>query len=124
MTIATKGALLMEAMIAIALLFLTVITVLYMMSTNDRAYAQAIQTRVALRLARESLESVRAGTIPPAPGVQKLTAVSLREGSVAMAFSPEIESLLQGKIWLVRSRVLWSEGPRNHVVELKTFVGQ
>ena len=107
---------------AIMLFFITAVTTLGILSNSDRAYSQATQTRVALRLAREGLETLRAGTIKPVAGVQTLTVVPLREGRTPINYTPAIECLQQGSVWLVRSRVTWSEGPRTHVVELKTYV--
>jgi len=119
-----RAVVMLEAMISVFLLFLAGMTMLGTLQTSDRAYTEATQARIALRLAREGLELVRAGTVVPTAGTQALTPVSVPVGRVSISFTQQIVGLLQGNVWLIRSQVLWSEGPRSHVVELKTYVSQ
>jgi Tfp pilus assembly protein PilV len=112
----------MEAMISLFLLFLTGFTVLGTLQTSDLGYSEAAQARIALRLAREGLELVRAGTTVPTSGTQTLTATTVPVGRSSITFTPQIVGVLTGNIWLIRSRVLWSEGTHSHTVELKTYV--
>lgn len=117
-----RGAFLMDAVVAFFLVFVAGISMFTTLASSDRAYSQAIQIRVAARLAEENLESVRAGTVSKAPGTHSLPSLSLKIGRSGVNFTPEIVVTTSGSVLLVRSRVRWSEGKRNHNVELKSFV--
>lgn len=117
-----RGAFLMEAVVAFFLVFVAGISMFTTLHTSDRAYTQAIQIRVAARLAEEGLESVRAGNIKKTVGTQTLSALSLKVGRSGVSFRPEIVISISGSVLLVRSRVRWTEARRNHQVELKSYV--
>lgn len=117
-----RGFLLVEGMVGFFLLFLASMTMFRLLSTSDRGYTLATQSRVALRLAREGLENVRAGNIPKTLGTQTLTTVSLKMAKSAMVFTPTITMSTLNSVLLVRSKVTWSEGIRLHSVEIKSCV--
>lgn len=117
-----RGFLLMQMVVAFGLLFITGISMFTTLASSDRGYAQAIQTRVALRLCSETLESLRAGTLKPTIGTQTLAAVSQTAGKSATVYSPKLIISSSNTMLLVRSQVTWSENRRTHLVELKTLV--
>ena len=112
----------MEAVVAFFLIFVAGISMLTSLESSQRGYTQATQIRVAVRLAEQGLESVRAGNLKASPGIQKLSPLQLKMGSTATTYNPEIEVTSSGGLLLVRSRVLWQESRRAHQVELKTYV--
>ena len=117
-----RGFLLMQMVVAFGLLFVSAVSMFTTLANSDRGYALAIQTRVALRLCGETLESVRAGTLTATLGTQTLSAVSQSEGKSAISYTPRLVVSANGSMLLVRSQVSWVEGRRNHKVELKTLV--
>lgn len=112
----------MQLVVAFGLLFISAVSMLTTLASSDRGYSLAIQTRVALRLCSESLESIRAGNLKATPGTQTLSKVSQTEGKSATQYTPRLVVSSSGSMLLVRAQVSWSEGSRNHVVELKTLV--
>ncbi len=112
----------MQMVVAFGLLFISGVSMFSTLASSDRGYALAIQTRVALRLSNETLESLRAGTLKATVGTQTLTNVSQTEGRGAIVYTPRLVISSSGTMLLVRSQVSWVEGKRNHVVELKTLV--
>lgn len=117
-----SGFLLMEAVVAFFLVFLAGLTMFTSLQASDKGYTQATQIRVAVRLAEEGLESVRAGNLTRTVGLQSLAGLQLRIGRSALLYTPEIEISASGTLLLVRSRVSWQESRRIHRVELKTYV--
>lgn len=117
-----RGFLLMQMVVAFALLFISGMSMFTTLASSDRGYAQAIQTRVALRLCSENLESLRAGTLKPTLGTQSLATVSQTAGKSATIYTPRLVVSSSGTMLLVRSQVSWVEGRRTHLVELKTLV--
>ena len=111
-----------EAVIGLFLIFLAAMVTLTSLHTSDRGYAQATQIRVGLRLAREGLEALRAGTLKPTVGLQNLTPIQQRVGRSGLTYRPELEVKVSTNLLLVYSRVRWHDGKTNHVLELKTFV--
>ncbi|MBT9584051.1 hypothetical protein IV102_11990 [bacterium] len=122
MTGVRRGFLMMEAVVGLFLIFLAAMVTLTSLHTSDRGYTQATQIRVGLRLAREGLEAVRAGTVNPTVGLQKLTPIQQRVGRSSLTYRPELEVKISANLLLVYSRVRWNDGKSNHVLELKTFV--
>lgn len=114
-----SGAILLEAVIALFLLFTAGISLLGLLQSSDQAYHQAAQAQLALRLAHEGLELAR---VQPQAGKLALKPVSLLSGQRALEYHPEVEMLTRDQVLLVISRVRWSDGRRSHQVELKTYV--
>ena len=112
----------MQMLVAFALLFISGVSMFTTLASSDRSYAVAIQTRVALRLCSENLESVRAGTLKATVGSQTLPSLNQTEGKSAVSYTPRLVVSSSGTMLLVRSQVSWAEGKRNHLVELKTLV--
>ncbi|MBS2039423.1 hypothetical protein JST97_30840 [bacterium] len=117
-----RGLLLIQMVVAFALLFISGVSMFTTLASSDRSYSVAIQTRVALRLCSETLESVRAGTLKATIGTQTFASLSQTEGRSAVSYTPRLVVSSSGNMLLVRSQVSWVEGQRNHLVELKTFV--
>lgn len=109
----------LEAVIALFLLFISGISLLGLLQSSDQAYAQAAQAHVALRLANEGLELAR---IQPKAGKLDLKPMSLRVGIHQLNFVPEVQMINEGNVLLVRSKVSWNHGRRNHSLELKSYV--
>jgi type II secretory pathway pseudopilin PulG len=117
-----RGFLLMQMVVAFALLFISGISMFTTLASSDRGYTQAIQTRMALRLCNEALESLRAGTLKPTIGTQTLATISETAGRSSAVYTPRLVVSNSGSMLLVRSQVTWTEGKRTHRVELKTLV--
>lgn len=117
-----KAFLLMEMVVAFGLLFISGISMFTTLASSDRGYSQAIQARLALRLAVQTMESVRAGNLKATLGTQTLEPVAEVVGQSATTFTPKLVVTSSGTMLLVRSQVSWSEARRNHLVELKTLV--
>jgi len=109
---------LLEAVIAMFLLFISGISLLGLLQSSDQAYTQAAQAHVALRLANEGLELAR---MEPKAGKLDLKPVVLRVGASQLSFLPEVQMTTEGSVLLVRSKVSWSDGRRNHSLELKSY---
>jgi type II secretory pathway pseudopilin PulG len=116
------GFLMMEVVVAFALLFISGVSMFNTLAASDRGYAQAIQTRVAMRLCGETLEQLRAGTLKPTIGTQTLTSLTLTTGKSGETYVPKLVVSTSGTMLLVRSQVSWTEGRRTHQVEVKTLV--
>jgi len=112
----------MQMVVAFGLLFITGVSMFTTLASSDRGYSQAIQTRTALRLCNETLESLRAGTLKPTIGTQTLATVTMVTGRSGEEYTPKLVVSSSGTMLLVRSQVSWTEGRRTHLVELKTFV--
>lgn len=117
-----QGFLLIEVVVAFALLFISGVSMFTTLSNSDLGYTQAIQTRVALRLCGENLESLRAGTLKATVGTQTLSTVTQTAGKSGTLYTPKLVVSTSGTLLLVRSQVSWTEGRRTHLVELKTLV--
>jgi type II secretory pathway pseudopilin PulG len=117
-----RGFLLIQVVVAFFVIFVVGVATLGVVSSAERSYIQAAQVRVAVQIAREGLESVRAGNLKPTLGLLPLPAISCRIGRSLMQFQPQLETSSQQGLLFVRSRVLWQEGGRNHRVEVKCFV--
>lgn len=117
-----RGFLLMQMVVAFALLFISGVSMFTTLASSDRGYMQAIQTRVALRLCNETLESLRAGNLKATVGTQTMATVSQTAGKSGTIYTPRLVVSTSGNMLLVRSQVTWSEGRRTHLVELKTLV--
>jgi len=117
-----KAFLLMQMVVAFGLLFISGISMFTTLASSDRGYSQAMQVRLALRLAVQNIESLRAGNLKATLGTQTLEVVGEVVGKSATTFTPKLVVTSSGTLLLVRSQVSWSEGRRNHLVELKTLV--
>jgi len=117
-----KAFLLMEMVVALGLLFISGISMFTTLASSDRGYSQAIQARLALRLAVQTMESLRAGNLKATIGTQTLEALGEVVGKSSTTFTPKLVVTNNGTMLLVRSQVSWSEGRRTHLVELKTLV--
>ena len=117
-----KAFLLMEMVVALGLLFISGISMFTTLASSDRGYSQAIQARLALRLAVQTMESLRAGNLKATIGTQTLEALGEVVGKSSTTFTPKLVVTKNGTMLLVRSQVSWSEGRRTHLVELKTLV--
>ena len=118
----SRGLLLIQAVVAFFLIFTVGVASLGVMSSAERNQSHAAQVRVAVQMARDGLESVRSGVVKASPGQQRLTSVNCRIGKTSVQFQPEIQVESWKGLLLVRSRILWSEGRRNHRVEVKCLV--
>lgn len=109
----------LEAVIALFLLFISGFSLLGLLQSSDQAYTQAAQAHVALRLANEGLQLAQ---VEPRAGKLDLKPVDLRVGLHALSFTPEVQMTTEGDVLLVRSKVSWSDGRRKHSLELKSYV--
>ena len=117
-----KAFLLMQMVVAFGLLFISGISMFTTLASSDRGYSQAIQVRLALRLAAQTMESLRSGNLKATLGTQTLESVGEVVGKSATTFTPKLVVTNNGTMLLVRSQVSWREGRRDHLVELKTLV--
>lgn len=117
-----RGLLLLEGLIAFGLIFTASMVLLSLLQSMDKSYAQAAQVQVALRLARENLELVRAGSLAKTTGSRTLSTVTMQLGAGTVTFTPTLQIATSGKVLLVTSQVGWSEARRTHGVELQTYV--
>ena len=117
-----KAFLLMQMVVAFGLLFISGISMFTTLASSDRGYSQAIQARMALRLAVQTMESLRAGNLKATIGTQTLEPLGEVVGKSATTFTPKLVVASSGTMLLVRSQVTWNEGRRTHLVELKTLV--
>lgn len=117
-----RGLLLSEMLVAFLLMFLAALSMMNLLSSSDTNYRQAAQSQIALRLARQGLENVRAKNLPRTAGTQTLTPLSEGSGRTNITFSPSIIVTAAGTMMQVRSRVTWIDQKRTHNVELVTLV--
>lgn len=114
------GVLLLEVMVTFSLMALVGVMLFNLLATSDRGYAQAVESRIALRLAQDTLERARGTSLKPTAGTQVLTAVSARSGRGVVSFIPELTGTDQGTYWIVTSKVRWL----THSVELRSCVAK
>lgn len=117
-----RGLLLIDMLVAFALLYLAGIVTLNLLRNLDQSYARAAHMQVALGFAKEELELIRGRHLPRTPGVQTLPALQARIGNAPMSFRRQLSVSTQGNGLLVTSLVRWRSANQDHSLELSSYL--